>query len=363
MGFKLWTVDRGLLTKSGFTLLEVLVVLALGVLFASMMAGFSTDFDEQNRFDETRKRMLEIKKALLGGPNTYTNGRRQFTGYIADMGVLPELVDVRGTREDNTDDQPLALWRKGRQPEGRYHREYRIWAGWRGPYIEPPVDDVLRDGWGNPFVFSPPDPVNYGGKTYQCRVGHKAYPYNMPDPASLTGWCLYWEEVSARGGEAWIEGKEYFHFRITSYGADGKLDNEEEVSGYEEDITLAIDKTEYTGEVAGHVATDIKRIAIYYPGYRRGRILKHREINNLISGDTFRFGSAPVGVCVYWRDIKEDPRPCIDMEYYYNPEDDPLWEPIDIPMGVRSIKVINEMSERFYVFTVEPTGNWVGTVH
>ncbi len=268
--------------NKGFTLIEVLVVLAIMGLFLGMSLQVFGNKAEQKRFDETRARMTEIKKAILDSLNDYVNGHRQFIGYIVDMGNLPELVDVGGGNL-----QPVGLWTNQSPPlpgtltSWQYGTPSMVWMGWRGPYIETPSrgDNILRDGWGNPFHF----------------------------------------------GTSGISGK---NMVIESYGADNKDDTGEE-TGYDVDLEMMIKGTEYLGAVAGRVDNGVTAVSIYYPANGMQII---RTISGLIDGDYFRFEeSAPA------------------------PGD------IDIPVGLRSIQITGG-SGNTRIITIEPTGNFLGTL-
>ena len=280
--------------KKGFSLLEVLVVLTILGFFIAMMAQVFTKQDDQRRFDETRIRMEEIKKAILGSKGAYANGQRQFAGYVVDMGELPLLDDALD--DGVVTNQPEGLWTddldSGPNPDlpaWGYQAISRIWMGWRGPYIEKPVlrpgevsgQEKLRDGWGNPFHFS----VASGAIT------------------------------------------------IESYGADGVAGGTE----FSKDISLVIKKTEYMAPIAGRVDGGVTNIKIYYPiaGVENSCIFPTPPLV-LTDGDYFRFeltAPAPAN--------------------------------IDIPVGLRSIAISKDGGVSWstdYIFTVEPTGNWLGTL-
>ena len=224
----------------GFTLIEVLVVLIIMGFFLAMMPRLFTGHDVQQRFDETRQRMMEIKKAFLGSPGAYVNGQRQFTGYVIDMGTLPKL---------NENGMPESLWKQGALPYWGYRNTSKIWMGWRGPYIEEPLDNVLKDGWGNPFKF-------------------------IKGPSAA-------EDL--KDGD----------MKIVSLGADGKKGG----TGYDQDIELIIRETEYMGAVAGQVdfgenSRSNVQVQIYYPS-------SGLETNEVIEGvdqeGYFRFEKGATG--------------------------------------------------------------------
>ena len=294
---KLWTMDYGLWTKKGFTLIEVLVVMVILGFIVAMAAQVFMKDDDQRRFDETRLRMEEIKKAILGSEGAYANGQRQFAGYVADMGGLPNLVDENGVADPNG--QPKGLWTRDFNADGDTidpvdipdsviwgHRAMsQTWMGWRGPYIETPPLKIgetlgqvkLRDGWGNPFRFA-------------------------------TG-----------GGDITIE----------SYGADGVVGGTE----FNEDIALVIRQTKYMAPVAGRVDGGVTDVRIYYPVAGTETTC---AISGLGDGDYFRFELTA-----------------------------PAPGNIDIPVGLRSIAISKDNGATWstdYIFTVEPTGNWLGTL-
>lgn len=322
---KSWAVDhaclplrQGLWTKPGFTLLEVLVVLVIMGFFIAMMVQVFTKGDDQRRFDETRIRMEEIKKAILGSKGAYANGQRQFAGYVADMGGLPALLDVMVTPADPRDDVPRGLWTDDLDDDGTadlpawvYNPlpnppDSMIWMGWRGPYIEKPTlrsgevsgQEKLRDSWGNHFEF-----------------------YDAPTA----------EFPSISVGD----------FLTVSRGADGISGGSE----YNEDISLLIKHTEHEAPLAGRVkgfdvGTEANvMVTIYFPSSGIEPNPDHAITGVPLDG-YFRFESGAVGVGTNGTR--------------------------DISVGLRNILVSGIVSgvpvQKQVIFTVEPTGNWLGDI-
>lgn len=264
----------------GFTLLEVLIILVILGFLVSMMSGVFLKGSNQRRFNETRKRIEEIKKAILGIPaKYYAEGNQQFAGYVIDMGSLPEL---------NGGGQPENLWEQGIQIGQSYNNLCRRFIGWRGPYVEKPKGGLLKDGWGNSLVFK-------DSNTHPSEI--------------------------AQGDMV-----------IISYGQDGLPGG----SGFGEDITLRIRKSEYTAPVAGQVAAGVTEVQISFNCLGN---LKRKKISDLDAGDCFRFESRSEGE-------PEEPPP--GRNY------------CDIPMGLLAMR---SSSGRILHFYAEPTVNWMGVVY
>lgn len=147
---------------SGFTLLELLVVIALlgAISLASMTVIIDThDIDS---LDATQKRWDEIRKAIIGDSSLTLNNSPMLSGYVVDMGRLPanlkELVEIGGQQSW----RPILLSSVTAGVTGE------LSGGWRGPYIYTAGSAFLRDGWGNDNDTLPntdPDylpPENYG---------------------------------------------------------------------------------------------------------------------------------------------------------------------------------------------------------
>lgn len=154
--------------QSGFTLLELLlVVFLLGVLAMTSFAVVQ-DGDDQQRFDATKTYYQLIKKAIIGDPTLTLNGETDVSGFVADIGRLPnclrELVEISGcdgvvglnTNTGLNDDLPA--WAQD--------SESQVWSGWRGPYLQGIPESgfglAFRDGWKNQGGATNPDLSNYG---------------------------------------------------------------------------------------------------------------------------------------------------------------------------------------------------------
>jgi prepilin-type N-terminal cleavage/methylation domain-containing protein len=163
-------------TQAGYTLLEMLLVIGILSMTAFGMAtltegvldGPSLD---QARFEETRRRLETLRKAVIGDHDTLVNGSPLVGGFVADMGRLPinlaELVrHPRDCNGDGIDDEDADGDGKGDACERKHDENSGLTVGWNGPYLHAPAEAgggrAFRDGWGNRGATSDEDADNYG---------------------------------------------------------------------------------------------------------------------------------------------------------------------------------------------------------
>lgn len=77
-------------SETGFTLVEMTVVLLLITLLASVAMRETAELGFQTRYEQTRERLDMIKQAILGNPKQIINGQQAVSGFVADMGRLPD---------------------------------------------------------------------------------------------------------------------------------------------------------------------------------------------------------------------------------------------------------------------------------
>jgi len=76
--------------QGGFTLVELLVVMLVLVALSSITLDFTKDFAFQGRYEVTKDRYDKIKRAIIGRPDVLINGQPDISGFVADMGRLPD---------------------------------------------------------------------------------------------------------------------------------------------------------------------------------------------------------------------------------------------------------------------------------
>ena len=153
--------------QHGLTLLEMLVVVFILSAIALMTLSFTNNADDQFRFEDTRTRLEKIRTAIAGEPDRTINGGPAVSGFVVDIGRLPNnnaLWELLQPHSDPT----ISCGGVGALPCWSFDSAVGLWAGWRGPYLTPLIEQggtrTYRDGWGNPGVIS----NNYGWKTFSA---------------------------------------------------------------------------------------------------------------------------------------------------------------------------------------------------
>ncbi|MCH2207568.1 MAG: type II secretion system GspH family protein [Lentisphaerales bacterium] len=127
--------------KKNFTLLEVLLVTVIMGLIASTAMIVMENSDDQQRFDETQRRMEQIKTAIVGPEYIIYDNQLVTFGYYKDLGKFPETESPTHSAIDylmeNIDNDP----------------------DWNGPYLtsfdkDNEGNSTIYDGWGNEFEIS-----------------------------------------------------------------------------------------------------------------------------------------------------------------------------------------------------------------
>lgn len=131
--------------QRGFSLVEVVVVLAVLAVLAGVVVPLALRIFESAAEDATRDEMLILKKAMVGDPNRLQNSSRSDFGFLGDIGRLPSNLDE------------LVL--QGPLPGYVFDNGRQTGAGWRGPYITggflgSAQEEFKKDGLGNDYILT-----------------------------------------------------------------------------------------------------------------------------------------------------------------------------------------------------------------
>lgn len=151
--------------NAGFTLLELVVVVAVMGLISTMAMDVYTDHSNQKRFEVTKKRLAEIKFAIIGDPMMRVGSQVVLSGFYNDMKRQPKSIDelISDTStsggeycENSNGDEASTYSDKSTCEAVTDHH----WVEWQGPYLHNLQSSmVFKDGWGREFLW--PDASTY----------------------------------------------------------------------------------------------------------------------------------------------------------------------------------------------------------
>lgn len=154
--------------QQGFTILELIVVVAVIGLITSLTTDFMMNDGNQQRYKATQERIKQIQYALIGDSSRTINNQPAFSGYLVDTGVMPKYLRDLVSNGYCTDAVKLdqASCEAGQA-------EWRQVDNWKGPYLQATsyqdirigedsliTIPVFRDGWANRNVEN--DHLNFG---------------------------------------------------------------------------------------------------------------------------------------------------------------------------------------------------------
>lgn len=130
--------------QAGFSLLEMLI--AVGIMSAAAYVALDTVENNtgQHRYELTELRAQKIRRAIVGDPNLVVNGSPAVSGFVADVGRLPDCLEALTVRETTCDGETADI----PPAYGTSATASSLSLGWRGPYLTAGTGG-LADGWGN----------------------------------------------------------------------------------------------------------------------------------------------------------------------------------------------------------------------
>lgn len=133
-------------TERGFTLIEIVMVIALVGILSVGGIGLLTNGVNEDRYDLTLERMRRLRIALVGDPDMSLGGARSSFGYAGDMGGLPSTA--QGLAALTAAPSGAVAW--------QVDAVNRFGHGWNGPYVSAAVggQNPLQDAWGRNFSYA-----------------------------------------------------------------------------------------------------------------------------------------------------------------------------------------------------------------
>lgn len=126
------------LDQSGFTLVElVIIIVTLSILAAVAIPKFS-DMAESSKITATKQELLNLKLAIVGNPEAVSGGEYVDRGFEGDVGYAPPSLSDLVNKPDSV---------------APYNRLTRL--GWNGPYIDGTDSNYLKDAWGVNYSYEP----------------------------------------------------------------------------------------------------------------------------------------------------------------------------------------------------------------
>ena len=145
-------------STNGFTLLELVVVLAILVIVTSIATREIGQVQDQQRYQATQRGLRELEDAIFGSPTDRApDGSLLAGGFVSDMGRTPHVVG-------STELELQELWvdpgiafdvRPATLANGVTNEDPQVLVpcGWRGPYVRLSSGATnLCDGYGNPYT-------------------------------------------------------------------------------------------------------------------------------------------------------------------------------------------------------------------
>lgn len=116
--------------RVGFTLIEVvIVILVIGVLASVAIRQIGTTIDTA-KYEQTKRELDHLAFAIVGNPEVRDAGTRSDFGYVGDNGALPPTLDALASNPGL--------------------------ATWNGPYVAggATATDFKTDGWGIAYLYA-----------------------------------------------------------------------------------------------------------------------------------------------------------------------------------------------------------------
>jgi len=124
--------------KSGFTLIELMIIIVVLGIVAAVAIPKIGSLIGSSKVTATKSEMAEIKMAIVGSPQNVSGGKYVVRGFMGDVGHVPSSLHDLVTKPDSIQ---------------AYNRISE--RGWNGPYIDSTGGEYLKDAWGVAYAYDP----------------------------------------------------------------------------------------------------------------------------------------------------------------------------------------------------------------
>lgn len=226
--------------RAGLTLVELVLVLVVLTVLATVAVEMLEPKIDQSRFEATQQTIANAEDAIIAEKKN-TDGTHFHSGFLADMGRLPQArLDTSGTLLTLSElwiNPGVAEFRvrpadnaQGGVALGQEDDEVLVPCGWNGPYLQLAVGaTTLTDGWGTQLATAFP-----AGGTYS----------HLRSRDATTG-----EEI-----DVMLEGEPVYGVR--SLGRNNVLDPLDTSYDTDVPINLRITDGRISGVVEGQITVD-----------------------------------------------------------------------------------------------------------
>lgn len=256
----------------GFTLVELLVVVAILSATALMAYSLTADRDGHYRREDSERRLAAIVDAVRGLERPAWAGEMRLSGFVADNGRLPASIRELSDRDALIDNAELTDPAEPNAVTGAgLLHGFRL----RTPRFDPQPDSNGWNNGGETDLNAPQEKLAKGLRRYlESRLGAAVYrdgwgnqSVNVSDDAANYGWLL---QPPANATAPW---------QVTSFGANNALDATAPANELDADLVRQVAADDWSLELAGYSVRVTNRTGAALPAgtYLRASLLVYRN--------------------------------------------------------------------------------------
>lgn len=134
--------------RPAFTLVEMVMVLVVMAILATVAVQMLEPQVDQTRYDATRRTLENVREGIVARPDA-NSINAAVSGFVTDCGRLPVDLTELFLQPGDLSGHAAAPFDSDRDASN----DVQLFGGWQGPYVALPVGTTaLVDGWGNPLA-------------------------------------------------------------------------------------------------------------------------------------------------------------------------------------------------------------------